>query len=202
MLNTQHVYAFWIILFEDITILDYNLQSLGYILNNVSGIDVNQANPMGGWTALHEVFSQNEGHVNFNDAAHEDKEVAKSNCTKVTDLLIAHGAKPLKAKDGSTPLMCLTFNGFSTSYCNRVIERYYRFEADYYGVDPEIYKRELYKLRANGFKEVPSDTLLGFFGCMMMIPKANAIDEFWRNVELSKKPVLENTSLLKMSTGN
>lgn len=171
---------------------DNCLAVLEYILENASDVAINRAGPFGGWTALHEAFAQNQGFVNIDNVAMEDKYVAESNYTKAIDLLIKYGAKPIKDNSGRTPLMCLTFSGFSRGYNSRVIERFYRFEADYYGVDPEIYKKELLKLRSNGFKQVVTPGSLGYFGCTTSVPKSNVFDEFWKNIEAIKTSSVGN----------
>lgn len=175
--------------------LDGYLKTLKYVLKHIQDLDVNQSSPFGGWTALHEAFSENQGFVNFYDNEIDDKNVAKSEYTQAIDLLIAHGAQPLKDKTGRTPLMCLTLNGFSSSYNSRVIERYYRFEAEFYGVDPEIYKKELFHLRNSGFQQVQTPGALGFVGCKTSVPKNDAMEEFWRKIEMAKNSVQQSNHL-------
>lgn len=169
-------------------IIEGYLENLSWTLKNAPNIDVNAAGTQGGWTALHEGFAKNQGYI-LSDAESDKRHVAESRYTQAIDLLIAAGAKPLKDANGRTPLMCMTFNEFSRTYNWQVIDRYYRFEAAFYGVDPEIYKSELIKLRSSGFRSVTRlfDTVSE--------PRASAIASFWNSIGVTnKEPKLNNES--------
>lgn len=170
--------------------LDGYLENLTWILQNVPDVNLDAIGSEGGWTALHEGFAQNQGFVNFNDDESDRKSVAKSKYTKAIDLLIASGAKPLKDAAGRTPLMCMTFNGFSSSFNWAVIDRYYKFEAAFYGVDPDVYKKEFIKLRQSGFGSIKGllsapPTYPGLFDSVS-VPKVGAIDRFWSTIDAAK----------------
>ena len=67
------------------------------------------------------------------------------------NILIKHGAAPLKDKAGRTPLMCLGFSPFNTGYNCQIIELYIDFEAAFYHLDPKEYREKFFKLREGGF---------------------------------------------------
>ena len=176
------------------------LENLTVILARVPDLNVNQAGEVGGWTPLHDAFSQNKGFANSNmDATGEidDRHVAESRYTRAIDLLISYGAKPIKDKAGRTPLMCMTFDGFSSTYNQAVVRRYHAFEAEHYEVEPAIYLREFGKLRRSGWNSVP-DRGFAFFGldCRVSVPKLDAMNRFWVQIALIKGETQDNEKIL------
>ncbi|MDP3704828.1 MAG: ankyrin repeat domain-containing protein [Legionellaceae bacterium] len=160
------------------------LENLIWLVENTM-VDVNQASQDGGWTALHDAFSQIQGYVSMD---YSDQDVAENKYAQAIDALIAHGAKPIPDKQGRTPLMCLTYNEFSTTYNHAVIERYHRFEAEHYGVDATFYKPQFYSVRDSGFKTKGGDfslPIISLYAFSVPIPKILAA--FWESIEAGKQ---------------
>lgn len=138
------------------------------------GVDVNQTKvAAGGWTCLHNLFSKiSSGSVSpeydYTAIATEDFQV------KLINILIKHGAKPLKDSAGRTPLMCLNFNPFNTQYNYQIIDMYINFEAAYYHLDPKEYKEKFFRLRTGGFSSN---------GALSVEPMKSVFDQFWESFE-------------------
>ncbi len=110
------------------------------------GFDVNQKKETGaGWTSLHYLFSKimyrslNE-ESDFTSITTENFEVCLIN------ILIKHGALPLKDATGRTPLMCLNFDSFN-SINHEILDMYIDFESSYYNLNKEEYKSKFFKLK-------------------------------------------------------
>ena len=173
----------------------FNYSDLSSLLSLIgAGIDINKSGTSDGkWTIMHHLFADIFcGHVSdeldFID-------MAKRKNLKWINILIKHGAVPLKDKVGRTPLMCVGFN--DTIYANMIIKQYAKYEADYHGVNEKIYLERLLKLRNGGYKS--QSTLCGL-GPSVAVPMQNIFDQFWNsfadgninfNPEQSHDPVAE-----------
>lgn len=136
------------------------------------GIDVNERNQSEGkWTVLHELFASiSNGSVSDEyDYIHMSQEDFQ---IQLINILIQHGAAPLKDQYGRTPLMCLNHSPHDISYVRRVIERYANFEADFYGLNRDEYQEKLSRLRYGG--------LASGGGLIQAV-----IDQFWESFESS-----------------
>lgn len=159
------------------------LDTLHVLLKN--GSDVNYQG-LGGWTALHDAFSNNQGHVNCYDDKTNDKRIEESKYTKAIRLLIDFGAAPLKDISGRTPLMVLADDCYSTYYCHRLRYHFHKFEADYYGVPHEVYLKGLYKLNNSGYISVKTLPLQVCY-YTVNVPIKSKFDEFWDEMETAKQ---------------
>lgn len=154
-----------ILLHEAISIL-VPVQSVALLLQ--AGADVHSCS-FGGWTPLHRAFAK-------------DAYPTSRRMTEVSDVLITYGAKPIKDKQGRTPLMVLSLNNFNNEYRGELINKFYEFEANYYGVDPENYRRSLFELYRGGFQ-----TIVNPYGPDFSEATPGAIKNFWEKVLKIKK---------------
>ncbi len=137
------------------------------------GVDVNQRRETGAhWTSLHHLFSEiSSGSVS---KEYDYISIASKNLEhRLINMLIQHGALPLKDAIGRTPLMCLSFHPFNTAYTRQITEIYIDFEAAYYGLNKEEYREKFFKLRSGGY--VSHETLLGSH----TVPIKSVFDNFW-----------------------
>lgn len=111
------------------------------------GVDVNQVKPTKPrWTVLHQLFDNVYG-ASVSDE-YDYMAVAEVYELKLINILIKHGAFPLRDTFGRTPLMCLKFNLSNNGFTKNVIDAYINYEADYYKLDPKEYKEKFFKLRS------------------------------------------------------
>jgi ankyrin repeat protein len=115
-----------------------------------AGVDVNRAN-VSGWTCLHTLFSVlGQNRVNRKSDADDLLLIASNAEIRFINILIQHGAFPLKDGAGQTPLMCLSLLPRSKAFNSKIINIYIDFEAAYYHLDPEEYRKKFFKLRDKG----------------------------------------------------
>ncbi len=124
------------------TVIPSLLDTLEYVLRHTTDVNINSINPVDGSTPLHEAFIWNcLGPSQY--TYRPDLVIDEHPQTQVIDMLIDHGAYPQKDFRDRTPLMRLSFSYDNANYAKEIINRYARFEAEYYGIDPEVYKQEL-----------------------------------------------------------
>lgn len=80
-------------------------------------------------------------HYAFRALVHNSRKA--SEYAKAIDFLIAHGAKPLKDDLDQTPLLSALRSGSNRRFNEKILDKYYQFEANYYQIDPEEYKNLL-----------------------------------------------------------
>ena len=141
------------------------------------GLAVNQKKETGAsYTTLHKLFSNiNDGSIN---EEYDYISIAENIEIRFINILIKHGAAPLKDAFGRTPLMCLTFKPFNTVYNHEIIDMYINFEAAYFKLDPEEYREKFFKLRDGGFS-----TEVSFSAGVVSVPIKSVFDKFWASFE-------------------
>lgn len=137
-------------------------------------VDVNQRlKKKNEWTCLHKLFSKiNRGSVCLgSDYINSTYQLE----IQLINMLIKHGAQPLKDAYGRTPLMCL-FPHAPGNFFHHVVKMYSDFEALYYGLDPNEYQNKIFKLRGEEYErseiwfksKVPQDI-------------CSLYDQFWKS---------------------
>lgn len=140
------------------------------------GVDVNQIKPTKGmWTVMHRLFADvYDGSVS---EEYDYLNIANDYRLKLINILIKHGAVPLKDAVGRTPLMCMTLHPFNAGFNNKVIDLYSDYEAKYYNVDCGEYRDKFCKLRDGGFVTVRA------FPASVAIPIRTDFERFWKSFE-------------------
>lgn len=105
------------------------------------GIDLNR-HDLNGSTILHWLFSQLMCY-HISDE-HDYETVSEDYYFRIINILIKHGAKPLRDCYCRTPLMRL--NPIFNIINNTIIDIYFRFESNYYNIDHIEYKNKLHRL--------------------------------------------------------
>lgn len=146
------------------------LDKLQTVLQSELFININEVNTRDQYTALHEAFWWNQGFTVRSPNKTLAEQVADTMHTKAIDLLIAHGAKPFISEASRTPLMNLRCTKNNLTFIILLINRYYKFEADYHKIVPELYRnalREFYNRQYNhichGNKCMPWEDLVEWF---------------------------------------
>lgn len=132
-----------------------------------------------GCTALHYAMMGNLGFVRKKAAFRLEDSLAMSPQTQITNLLIAHHAKPVVDNRGRTPLMAMLENTHSTpTYKQRLITQFVDFEAHYYGARTAVYEKALHNLLTYGLNKKGNHRLHN----EQLELKPKAVERFWETI--------------------
>lgn len=143
-----------------------------------NGVDVNQRRSQENcWTCLHELFSE----MTFRSLC-SGSDYLKSVYEfepRLINMLIKHGAKPLKDVYGRTPLMCVPRHAPEDFFSGQVLKTYADFEANYYGLDPKKYRKNILQIRNEFFFGMD-----GWYNCTFVPPEHRWLfNQFWESFE-------------------
>lgn len=163
------------------------LEKLAVVLRSLPELDIDEQDRMDNYTALHEAFSCNNRVGLPGEALKQTLE--KNPFTKAIDLLIENGASPIENTSsdasgdeihlGKTPLMCLEGVKRNPAYTILLIDRYSDFEAAYYGVDKELYKKAMLSYHGSSLSFLNKSS----FRKHVPQQEQNSIETFWKAVQ-------------------
>ncbi|TAL65236.1 MAG: hypothetical protein EPN84_01835 [Legionella sp.] len=176
-------------------------ETMKVIMNSGVSFDINQVAYVREKTVLHLAFEKCV--LDFLDPhpTHDNL------YTQMIDLLISHGAKPLKDREGKTPLMGWVGHLNDGTFNPELVRKFCSFEANYYGVSPEVYERELMILDKTGFYpkikqdsdessySYEDDNFASFFALNKnrgSTPTKTPLDIFWEKIEHAKVSQIKN----------